>query len=130
MEGDEPRSFVPAAGHDWLLPLYDPLVRILGRESVLKGQLIEQADLDGCRRVLDLGCGTGTLAVLVKQAVPEAEVLGVDPDRKALAIGERKARKAGVEVRFQCAFGDALPYPDDHFDRVISSFMFDHLGPD
>ncbi len=57
------RGFVPAAGHDWLLPLYDPIWRLLGSERTTKGQLIEQASLRPGHRVLDLGCGTGTLSV-------------------------------------------------------------------
>lgn len=122
------RSFVPAAGHDWLLPLYDPLWRLLDRRESIKTRLIEQTALRPGHRVLDLGCGTGALAVLVKQSEPAAEVTGVDPDPKALAVAARKARAAGKQIRFDEAFGDALPYSDASFDRVLSSFMFHHLG--
>lgn len=124
------RSFVPAAGHDRLLPLYDPLLRFLGNERGAKGQLIEQAELRPGLRVLDLGCGTGTLAVWLAEREPEAEITGADPDPKALALAEDKARAAGVSVRFDESFGDALPYPDASFDRVLSSLMFHHLSHD
>jgi hypothetical protein len=52
-----PRSFIPAFGHDWLLPLYDPLQWLLGGDG-LKRPLIEQAALAPGMRVLDIGCGT------------------------------------------------------------------------
>jgi SAM-dependent methyltransferase len=57
------RSYVPAAGHDWLLPLYDPLVSLLGGDTARKA-LLDQATIRSTHRILDIGCGTGTLAVL------------------------------------------------------------------
>ena len=124
------RRFVPAAGHAWLLPLYDPFVRWLGNERATKGALIEQAAIAPGHHVLDLGCGTGTLAVWIAQRHPEAHVTGVDPDPQALALAEKKARAAGVAPHFDPSFGDGLPYEDDRFDRVLSSFVFHHLDPD
>jgi ubiquinone/menaquinone biosynthesis C-methylase UbiE len=82
------------------------------------------------QRVLDIGCGTGTLVVLIKQLHQDAEVVGLDPDQNALVRGKRKAQRASVSVRFDQGFSDALPYADASVDRVFSSFMFHHLQPD
>ncbi len=82
--GDAERSFVPAAGHDWFLPFYDPIQRLMGGDAA-KRQLIEQADLKPGWRVVDVGCGTGDLVLLIKTLYPNADVIGLDPDPKALA---------------------------------------------
>lgn len=123
-----PRSFIPAAGRDWLLPLYDPLQRLLGGDA-LKRPLIEQAALAPGSRVLDIGCGTGSLTLLIKRLHPGIEVVGLDPDPKALAIAKRKAAQAGLAVSLERGFSDPLPYADASFDRVFSSLMFHHLTP-
>ncbi|MHC4066998.1 MAG: class I SAM-dependent methyltransferase, partial [Planctomycetota bacterium] len=128
--GDEQRRFIPAAGHDWLLPLYDPLLRWIGREELLKRPLIDQAGIQPGHRILDVGCGTGSLTVLLKRLHPGADVHGLDPDPKALAIAGRKSEKAGMAVEFDRGFSDELPYPESSFDRVFSSFMFHHLTRD
>jgi ubiquinone/menaquinone biosynthesis C-methylase UbiE len=121
------RPYVPATGHDALLPFYDPLMKLLGAQRMLHA-LVAQAELQPRHVVLDIGCGTGTLAILVKQARPDAEVMAVDPDPPALARAARKAQRAGVSVQFECGFAEALPYPDGTFDRVFSSMMFHHVG--
>jgi ubiquinone/menaquinone biosynthesis C-methylase UbiE len=120
------RPFLPAAGHDWFLPMYDPLTRVLGVDTARR-TLLDQAALQPQHRVLDVGCGTGSLAVLTRRLYPTVTVIGVDPDAKALARAERKARRAGVSIRFDQGFADALGYPDAAFDRVFSSMMFHHL---
>src|SRR5512147_1850064 len=102
------RHFVPAAGADWLLPLYDPLTRLLGTGSAL-ARLVEQAKLAAGQRVLDLGCGTGALTLTAKRAQPGIEIVGVDPDARALARARHKAERAGLAIRFEQGFGDALP---------------------
>lgn len=123
------RTYLPAAGRDWALPLYDPLVKLLGGDKVRRS-LLDQAALQPNHRILDIGCGTGTLAVLIKQLYPTVEVVGLDPDPKALARARRKAQRARVSVRFDQGFSDELPYPDASFDRVFSSFMLHHLPAD
>ena len=123
------RSYLPAAGHDWLLPLYDPL-QWLFRAEASRRQLLEQASIEPKHRVLDIGCGTGDMVVLVSRLYPEVEVVGLDPDPKALARARRKAERAGVTVRFDPGFSDELPYADASFDRVLSSFMLHHVEQD
>lgn len=123
------RTYLPAAGHDWFLPIYDPLTRLLGVDRARR-ELLAQAALDPHHRVLDVGCGTGALALLIKHVHPGVDVAGVDPDPKALARAGRKAARAGVAIRFDRAYADALPYADGTFDRVVSSMMLHHVPPD
>ncbi len=123
---EAPRTFVPGFGREWLLPLYDPVTKLLGLGPARRA-LIAHASLRPWHRVLDIGCGTGTLAVQIKKRQPDVEVVGLDPDAKALVRGSLKAKRAGVPVQFDRGFSDALAYPDGSFDRVFSSFMFHHL---
>jgi SAM-dependent methyltransferase len=120
------RAYIPAAGHDFLLPFYDPLSRLLG-VGALHDELMREAHLEPGHLVLDVGCGTGSLAVRIRVNHPQVEVVGLDPDAKALSIARRKAIRAGVVVRFEQGFGDTLPFEDAEFDRVTSSMMLHHL---
>ncbi len=123
------RTYLPAAGYDWILPLYDPFVKLLGGDRARKA-LVDQADIRPGHRVLDIGCGTGTLVVLVKRLHPDVEVVGLDPDPRALFSARRKAYRAKVAVQLDRGFSDELPYPEASFDRVFSSFMLHHLQPE
>jgi ubiquinone/menaquinone biosynthesis C-methylase UbiE len=120
------KTYLPAAGHDWLLPLYDPLVRLLGADTARRA-LLDQATVRSGDRVLDIGCGTGTLALLVKRLHPDVNVVGLDPDPKALVRAKRKAERSAVSIRLDQGFSHELPYPEASFDRVFSTFMFHHL---
>jgi ubiquinone/menaquinone biosynthesis C-methylase UbiE len=126
---DAQRRYLPGMRVDWLLPLYDPFTRLLGIEAAHQ-MLAEQADLESAQRVLEIGCGTGNLALLVKRMRPQLEIVGLDPDSKALARANRKARRAGLALELDRGFADELPYPDAGFDRVLSAFMFHHLEAD
>jgi ubiquinone/menaquinone biosynthesis C-methylase UbiE len=129
MMSESTRTYLPAAGYDWSLPLYDPIVKLLGGDKA-RMVLLDHAALRPGYRVLDIGCGTGTLATLIKSFHPGVEVVGIDPDPKALARARRKAAEAAVSIQFDQGFGDELPYAAASFDRVFSSFMFHHLPPD
>jgi ubiquinone/menaquinone biosynthesis C-methylase UbiE len=120
-------KYIPALGYDWLTRVYDPLVRLTTREITFKRALIDQADIHAGQRVLDLACGTGTLAVLVKRKCPLTEVLGIDGDPKILAIARRKAEQNRVEIDFEEGMSSELPYADQSLDRVLSSLFFHHL---
>jgi ubiquinone/menaquinone biosynthesis C-methylase UbiE len=120
------KGYLPAAGRDWALPLYDPLLRLWGGDAARR-PLLDQAGLASGQRVLDIGCGTGTLATLLKSIHPAVDVLGLDPDPNALARAVRKAARAGFRIHFDRGSSSELPYADASFDRVFSSYMFHHL---
>ncbi len=93
-------------------------------------RLIEQADVRSGHRVLEVGCGTGNLALLAKRLHPGAEVVGLDADPEALSRAGWKAERAGLSVQFDRGFAQDLAYADASFDEVFSAFMFHHLGPE
>jgi SAM-dependent methyltransferase len=122
------RDYLPGMGRRWLLPLYDPLTRLLGVRGMHQ-RLVDQADLRAGLRVLEIGCGTGNLAILAKRQHPGSTVVGLDPDPTALARAGRKARRAGLAIELDRGFADRLPYPDGSVDRVFSALMLHHVDP-
>ena len=124
------QDYIPALTYERLTPLFDPITRLFTRERHFKERLLDQAALAPGQRVLDLGCGTGTLAVWAKQREPGIELVGLDGDPEVLRRARRKAEAAGVELRLDEGMSFDLPYPDASFDRVLSSLFFHHLKPD
>ena len=118
--------YLPGMGKNWLLPLYDPLARMLRIESHHR-RLVELAAFEAGERVLEIGCGTGNLTLLIKHLHPKADVVGIDPDDKALSRARRKAGRRHLAAQFDRGFAQRLPYGDASFDRVVSAFMFHHL---
>ena len=125
----EDRDFLPAMGRPGLLAFYDPFSRLLGARDA-HWPLVAQAGIEPGQTVLEIGTGTGSVLLLVARAVPDATMIGLDPDPEALAVAGRKLRRAGVEARLARGYADRLPYPDGSVDRVLSSFMLHHLPPD
>jgi ubiquinone/menaquinone biosynthesis C-methylase UbiE len=123
------RTYLPAAGRDSFLPVYDLMTKLMGADQARRG-LLDQAQIRPGHRILDIGCGTGSLSIQVKRLHPGTDVVGLDPDPKALARASRKAARATVSIQFDQGFGDELPYPDGSFDRVLSSLMFHHVRTD
>ena len=125
----EDRAFFPGMTREWLLPLYDPVNRLLGVRRIHR-RLLDQAAVRPGQRVLEIGCGTGSLLLAAKHAQPAAVVVGLDPDLAALARAHRKARRRGVAVQLDRGYADELPYADDSVDVVLSSFMLHHVPAD
>lgn len=122
------RSYSPALGVDWLLPLYDPLLRAVIPEQEIKERLVALGDVRAGDRVLDLGCGTATLSLIIKQAHPDARVVGLDADARAIERATQKALRQRVAIDFDVGLATALPYADASVDRVFSAFVFHHLS--
>ena len=122
------KTYVSAAGRDWLLPFFDPFTKLLGIGASHR-KLISQAAISPGHRVLEIGCGTGNLAILAKTLTPTAQVAGIDPDPKALSRARRKAQRRQTPIQFDPGFSEDLPYTDASFDRVLSAFMLHHVKP-
>jgi len=100
----------------------------LGRERAFRERLVGLARVEPGDTVLDVGCGTGTLAIAAKARVGAAgAVHGVDAAPEMIERARRKAAKAGFAVTFQPAIVEALPFHDAHFDVVLSTLMLHHL---
>lgn len=121
------RSFIPAARFGFLTRHYDRICRALGLGVALRR--VQVALLDGLapRRILEVGCGTGELLRAVARRFPAAEVTGLDPDARALAIAEEKLRAEALPAHFVPGRAERLPFSEGSFDLVISSLMLHHL---
>lgn len=121
------QEYIPALSYRFLTPFYDFVQKYIVRDLRYKTRLIEQADIQPGQHVLDLGCGTGTLAIMVKQIQPSAEVVGLDADPDMLKVAKYKSAQLKAPVKFDVGFTNKLPYPDASFDRILSSIMIHHL---
>ncbi|MCA9016821.1 MAG: methyltransferase domain-containing protein [Planctomycetaceae bacterium] len=108
--------------------MYDPLLKWVMREETFKRKLVQQSNIQPQMKVLDLGCGTGTLTLMLKRAHPEAHITGVDGDSEVLNIARDKSR--GTDIQWEEGLASSLPYPDSAFDRVVTSLVIHHLVTD
>lgn len=99
-----PDEFTPALGQSWLTPLYDIAIAALTREKVWRSILLQQIDPMSSDRILDVGCGTGTLAIMIAQRALKATVIGIDPDPVVLERARTKAAAGGATIRFLRGF--------------------------
>jgi ubiquinone/menaquinone biosynthesis C-methylase UbiE len=102
-----------------------------GAINRLRHRVLDLADLSAGDKVLDVGCGTGTLAIQAARRLAGAgQVAGVDPGPRQIARARAKARRAGVTIDLQSGVIENLPFPDGSFTRVTSTFMMHHLPGD
>jgi ubiquinone/menaquinone biosynthesis C-methylase UbiE len=118
--------YVPALGLRRLTRFYDPVIAATTRERTFKARLLDQLGPEAGQRILDLACGTGTLARAIVEREPQAEVVGVDGDPEMLA----RARAKAPGVRFDGALAQDLPYAAGAFDAVVTSLFLHHLSRD
>jgi ubiquinone/menaquinone biosynthesis C-methylase UbiE len=82
------------------------------------------------QRILDLGCGTGSMTLMLKQAFPQAEVIGLDLSPYMLVVAEDKARKAGCRIAWEHGQAEQTPYPNASFDLITAALLFHETPPD
>jgi len=124
------RTYIPALRYTWLTRFYDPLIGNFLKEKKFKQRLVDAMDLHTGQCALDLGCGTATLTMMIKQSFPESEVVGLDGDPDVLRIARRKAAAAGADIEFVEAMAFDIPFEDSHFQCATSSLVFHHLSAD
>ena len=114
-------------------PYYDGMMRLitLGRERTLRKVTVELAQVQPGDKVLEVGCGTGTLTLAAHARAGQSGVVhGIDAAPEMIAVARRKAARAGVPVNFQVGQMACIPFQDDEFDVVLCSFMIFHMPDD
>jgi ubiquinone/menaquinone biosynthesis C-methylase UbiE len=120
-------SVIRWAGH------YDHVVSLLtlGRRTRLRNMTIALAHIQPGDRVLEVGCGTGDVAIAAcAPAGPRGSVSGIDAGTEMIAVARAKAARVGLTIDFRVEPIEALTYPDATFDIVLSSLMMHHLPDD
>ncbi len=122
-----PSDYIPALKYHFLTPIYDWFIRLTMPELKVKKRLIEQADMKKGQAILDFGCGTATLTLLVEELHPDCLIIGLDTDYQILTIAKEKAKLKNSSIQLEEFDGKTLPFADASFDKVLSSWVFHHL---
>ena len=109
---------------------YDPITQYVlpPHETVVRQGLLDAVRVKP-RRIIDLGCGTGSTTLMLKQAFPEAEVVGLDLSPYMLVVADMKAQKAGLKIQWLHSKAESVAFPDASFDLVASSLLFHETPP-
>jgi demethylmenaquinone methyltransferase/2-methoxy-6-polyprenyl-1,4-benzoquinol methylase/phosphoethanolamine N-methyltransferase len=113
-------------------PYYDFMVEItsLGHAGMLRRMTVDNALIQPGDSVLDVGCGTGEVALLARTRTKAGTVHGIDPAPEMIAVAKGKAARKTLDVDFRVGVIEALPFPDASMDVVTSSLMMHHLPED
>jgi ubiquinone/menaquinone biosynthesis C-methylase UbiE len=124
------RDYLPAASWHVFTRLFDPLVAVTMRERTFRSKLCDQLlqGLPELATIVDVGAGTGTLAIGIAAKAPGAKVIGIDPDPEILDIAQAKPGAGRVE--FKQGVAQELPLPDASTDRLVMSLVLHHLQPE
>lgn len=123
----DPSAYIAPLRFPALSGWYDRVVAATTREAVWRERLVRLLVLEAGERVLDIGCGTGSLSLRMCAVAPSAVVMGIDADERALAIARDKFRSATPGIRLHRGLAQQLPFASEKFDVVVSSLFFHHL---
>ncbi|MFH1032291.1 MAG: class I SAM-dependent methyltransferase [Chloroflexota bacterium] len=124
-------EYKPGLAFHFLTPFYDAATSWLGAGPAFMRKVLEIPSLKGNEKVLDVGCGTGTLIIEAKRKYPDIDINGIDADEAMLRRAEKKLRKAGIQARLSQGFlQNPLPFPNTSFDLIFSTLVFHHLSTD
>ncbi len=116
---------VKAFNYDFLTPFYDAILNLIGFGEKQREKIVKLLGLKPEEKLLDVGCGTGSLLKVAKRLYPDNQMFGIDIDKNVLEIARRKLVSTGVQLINSGA--ENLPFPDKSFDAVVSTLIFHHL---
>jgi len=123
-------KYIPALRFKWLTPLYDVFLSLTMPEKKIKQELIALAHIQPNAKVLDFGCGTATLTIMVMQTYPDAKVTGIDTDMQILDKAVKKIKEKKSDIFLLDYDGIKLPFQHNTFNRILSCLVFHHLDTD
>jgi ubiquinone/menaquinone biosynthesis C-methylase UbiE len=121
------QSYIPALSIDALTRYYDPALATIFQERRFRMPVVKALEVAPGQRILDLGCGTATLSLLIGANTAAGLIVGLDIDPVMLYTGQKKVAQSGALVSLTRGSADCLPYGNDSFDSAVSSLMLHHL---
>ncbi len=106
------KKFIPAMTYEFLTPYYDSILNVIGFGYGQREKIIRLLGLKNGNKLLDVGCGTGSLLIVAKKLHPEIDVVGVDIDEKILKIAKNKTQKENFKIKYIKTSADKLPFND------------------
>jgi ubiquinone/menaquinone biosynthesis C-methylase UbiE len=125
LHAGEPKANTIGQMGKWA-PYYDSFLRLvtIGRERTLREMTVTLAQIKPGDKVLEVGCGTGTLSMAAKARVgPSGEVYGIDAAPEMIEVARKKVSQANVDVVFRVGQIENISFPNNQFDVVLCSFM-------
>lgn len=120
-------KFAPAYISNFFTPFYDLVIEQGGLGKSFQERIIKIADIKDKETILDIGCGSGSLVVLIKSKYPGSKLIGIDPDPNILKIAQKKVNKENLDIKLLNSWAEDLPVESSSIDLVISSLSFHHL---
>lgn len=90
-------------------------------------KMVELAGLRGDEKVLDIGCGTGNLDLMLAELLEEGVVCAIDIAPKMIETATRKAKEQGYDTDYKVGSSISLPYQDKEFDVAFTCLIYHHL---
>src|SRR5262245_35559091 len=122
-------SIIQPLGPSWFTAAYDPLTARWPAGNKMRAAVIDALQLAPGQRLLELGCGSGRLAIQIKRGWQEVAITAVDGNRDIMKVAQKRAEQAGVDIDF--VLGDFTTCPlKGSYDRVYSTLVLHHLNLD
>lgn len=126
MEYKPSYKYIPPISFNVLTPVYDFFCDISGLGKKFKKKVLNSVKLEDSLKVVDIGCGTGVFLKIAKEKYPNTQFIGIDPDKKALAIA-RKRLTHYTDIELRESFAESLPLANKSIDVCFSTLAFHHM---